>query len=498
MSSSEKEEPFRLPPPKFADETKKSLDSFTKLRNPHFSTPSGMLLPREKQPPPMYGPRGSTVPPRFLNSYHRRGMGGRRSEDRNDNFQYQFLKGPRHGHYNEDKDVIPELLEIDWSLWCEACDMNCNSEQELKAHLAAHQRCEVPGCQYAGHPKAMKRHWRLAHDEAKLLEKAQVQSKQSPEEIASWREERRKRFPTKENIERRRQAQQERFKRGERIEENKNRFPNRPESDYRQTNSRRGRGRFGAGNRRSRKKNETESKEPTDSDSEDNSSHVPFKGTSELKNYKPKPVNALSLLGAYGSDSENDSDEEDEKSDNKTVSESNDEVTPTKAEDQTKPFNPESIPISDEEPVEEEKHLSEGEIESDSSANEDEPAEESNIKKNQSDAESEQKAVEPSSPKRRTRVRKRRHGNDPEQPTGSTTASKLARVERPILDYRKLRQTRQNTMLEKLLEPDIRHERNVLLQCVRFVVENKFFGIGQTKPSLPSQIPQKSPGQSEK
>lgn len=37
--------------------------------------------------------------------------------------------------------------------------------------------------------------------------------------------------------------------------------------------------------------------------------------------------------------------------------------------------------------------------------------------------------------------------------------------------YRK----RRFTLLEKLLEPEIRHERNVILQCVRFVVKNNFF-----------------------
>ncbi|XP_055541840.1 FMR1-interacting protein NUFIP1 [Wyeomyia smithii] len=473
--ASESDYPFRFPAPKFGDETKKSLDSFTKLRNPHFSTPSGMLLPREKQPPPMYGPRGSTVPPRFLNSY-RRGRGGR-GGDKRDNYQYQFLKGPQQRHHEPhfEKDVIPELLQVDWSLWCEGCDVNCRSEQEFQAHLNAHQRCQVPGCQYSGHPSAMKRHWRLAHDEAKQLEKAQMQTKQSPEEIASWREERRKRFPTRENVERRREAQQERFKRGERIEENKSRFPNRTERDDRQPNSRRGRGRFGArGKKRSRKRNDFESKEQTDSDSEDNSPRVSFKGTSDLKNYQTKPVNALSLLGAYGSESE--SEEEGELSEHNTVPDVQKEEIFVQMENQSQLSNPESIPISDGE-VEEEKHSSDGEIESNLSVNVEEMLE-GPIIENLPDLEGEANITEPSSSKRRPRTRKRRHASNPEQPVPSAPASKQVRVERPILDYRKLRQTRQNTMLEKLLEPDIRHERNVLLQCVRFVVENNFFGIG--------------------
>lgn len=34
---------------------------------------------------------------------------------------------------------------------------------------------------------------------------------------------------------------------------------------------------------------------------------------------------------------------------------------------------------------------------------------------------------------------------------------------------------RRVTLLEKLLESEIRHERNVLLQCVRYTVQNNFF-----------------------
>ncbi|XP_048458497.1 uncharacterized protein LOC125484341 [Rhincodon typus] len=36
---------------------------------------------------------------------------------------------------------------------------------------------------------------------------------------------------------------------------------------------------------------------------------------------------------------------------------------------------------------------------------------------------------------------------------------------------------RRPTLLEMLLAPDIRHERNVILQCVRYIVENKFLGL---------------------
>lgn len=38
---------------------------------------------------------------------------------------------------------------------------------------------------------------------------------------------------------------------------------------------------------------------------------------------------------------------------------------------------------------------------------------------------------------------------------------------------------RKVTLLEKLLESEIRHERNLLLQCVRYVVDNNFFRASQ-------------------
>lgn len=39
----------------------------------------------------------------------------------------------------------------------------------------------------------------------------------------------------------------------------------------------------------------------------------------------------------------------------------------------------------------------------------------------------------------------------------------------------------------QLLAPDIRHERNVLLQCVRYVVRNSFFGL-ESRPQLQEAI----------
>ena len=44
----------------------------------------------------------------------------------------------------------------------------------------------------------------------------------------------------------------------------------------------------------------------------------------------------------------------------------------------------------------------------------------------------------------------------------------------------------------QLLAPDIRHERNVLLQCVRYVVNKNFFGVGAQRSNSASTQKSKS------
>jgi len=53
-------------------------------------------------------------------------------------------------------------------------------------------------------------------------------------------------------------------------------------------------------------------------------------------------------------------------------------------------------------------------------------------------------------------------------------------VQKPIREQANARdqfkmRNRPPTLLQKLLEPEIRHERNVLLQCVHYVVQKNFF-----------------------
>uniref|UniRef100_A0A8C2XM03 C2H2-type domain-containing protein n=1 Tax=Cyclopterus lumpus TaxID=8103 RepID=A0A8C2XM03_CYCLU len=59
---------------------------------------------------------------------------------------------------------------------------------------------------------------------------------------------------------------------------------------------------------------------------------------------------------------------------------------------------------------------------------------------------------------------------------------------------KKVMEVREETgaVLETLLAPDIRHERNVLLQCVRYVVRNNFFGL-ESRPEDQRGVKDKVP-----
>uniref|UniRef100_A0A182SSB2 FMR1-interacting protein 1 conserved domain-containing protein n=1 Tax=Anopheles maculatus TaxID=74869 RepID=A0A182SSB2_9DIPT len=448
----------------------------------------------------MYGPRGSTVPPRFLGNPRKRPAGGSPSSNHGNNRQMQpggFQNNYQAGKHNRpprppnnngfDKEVKPELLVLNWKLWCEGCDVNCRSEEEYQQHLSNHTPCTVPGCKFVGHPMIMKRHERQTHRDGGATAERSVGP--SAEEIEQWKEERRKRYPTKHNVILRQHAQEARFNRGERIEENKERFPKRPSAtndESRENGPRRDNG--PPMGRWKRPKGRKRPSIPVPSTVvEECPGRICFKGTSSLKDYKDPPLNGLTLLGDYGSCSESDSDEEEL---------ANDEVVEPKASiEQSETVLSEGEIVGDEVTSNETNLGLDGltrsalvvETQSISSTRtENVPNKAADITEDAPTGSSTSTSactevqagpstsVPSSSTAKASRQQNQKHGN--------TFKDKgVIKGNRPLLDYSKLRRSNQNTMLEKLLDSDIRHERNVLLQCVRHVIANKFFGIGQLK-----------------
>lgn len=116
-------------------------------------------------------------------------------------------------------DLEPQQEEKEaYHSYCEACEKDFASSTAWDAHLAAHDKCSHPGCEFSATKKVLSAHWQLAHGQfsgtgLKDIEvevegqkkKFKVLVGTSPEEVEQWREERRKRFPSAANMQAKRE-----------------------------------------------------------------------------------------------------------------------------------------------------------------------------------------------------------------------------------------------------------------------------------------------------
>lgn len=397
----------------------------------------------------MFGLRGSTIPSKFLTKPP-------------STFKELVVDHPY-------KRPLEENLKP--SVFCDFCDRSFWDEEQLGKHkLQLHK--ELMGIK----PRVY-----------------------SNEEINEWKEARKKRYPTTQNVLARQQAQEERIKRGERLDESKSRFGRKqdrrqPARDmsFQRRESEGGKSqnrKFSPNPNNNRKKRfpiipkiESSSKDITEETGVETLNGLPkFQGTAHLANYERtrvlKQTNALSCLGSYGSGTESESDVEIESSQNQVP------VV-------TKPLSDDELPV--ETPICKVDPFTDAEI-----------ASTLNHKPPPKDPEGEQAT--------KKRHRKRKHSKDEAQVASEQSGEMAAKASnsgespstkrepekatpsnskqliRPQTPWFRRYRRYQNTMLEKLLQPEIRHERNVLLQSVRFVVQNKFFGIGSENREAPKE-----------
>lgn len=461
-------------------------------------------------------PAGATIPPKHLAPYAHFKINRSHHRPAVQNKTFNNHSRPRdsapryHNNVNNNNRPRGPQRATSREFWCEPCDRDFRSADLLQEHKSEHQKCGIDGCKFEGHELIVSKHIQMQHSTG-LYER--LKNLDTPEDIEKWREERRKRYPTKANIELRQQMQEERNKRGEKLNDSKARFGR--QSDRRRCNnnstdgnrggtaSDRNRGGTDAngggansqnrgreGKKKRRRPNKKIAKiveQQSDKDESDqivNNDGLPmFRGTSQLKNYKKRkevqPKNALSsLLGAYGSDSDSgESFSEDEESSDDPVMTPTSTIQPrTNSVAQTSSSeiavaSTEQSSVVDVEDVSYEDNVDEmafdsalpEEIDADNDLDE-MPSEERILKME----------VDPLP------------SMDPPKDANRRAKSKVLdkRIsKRPtVMDLSK-KYRNQNTMLEKLLQNEIRHERNVLLQCVRHVVKENFFGIGQKATS---------------
>lgn len=394
-----------------------------------------------------------------------------------------------------------QQTNVDNGGWCELCERGFKNQRQLEKHYSEHERCCFEGCNFEGHRNSLKKHIEMQHNSGLFQRIGQVETE---EDIEKWREERKRRYPTKANIEARQMAQAERLKRGERLEDPNKRFGK--ASDRRRANDRsqqqrhnkqdndneasampnrgknkRQRNKRNKGNNRKEIKN-VESSEMVE---KKNEPVERFTGISQLKEPQPNPVappqaslsetksqgNALTaLLGFYGdtvSDSEEESITESSQAKDTVPIENNNEPANSSADISEEIKSLEKCTESELEPVEVIERVDNLTIEKSS---DDEAPEEQSIQRFEDVVKEQTVASTDLTAADATVTRKR--------PASPPAKTKVPKKKTMFDSTRKIRN--QNSLLEKLLQKDIRHERNVLLQCVRYVVENNFFGVGQS------------------
>ena len=420
---------------------------------------------------------------------------------------------------------IDHNQKIQFVAYCKYCSEGFKSDNDLYQHRRNHEKCPYEGCKFNASSKAIADHVQRVHLKTNTLVK--IQDLTTPEQIEKWRQERRKRYPTASNVSLRQQAQEERMQRGEKLQEKQQRFGDSQQKNHIKNFDKRNQDKNNQQNRhknrdrqypnkRERPQNfnsnvensegSTKSCPPIDNLPEKKSENVPekksdslpektssslhekksnnhpkkkfdnvkpdeqridqdssddeqratprFIGTSQMKDYHQvetivKEHAALSILGMYGTDSECDEDGELRSSDDPEET-----AIPIDGVAESE--------IIDEKPVDEEQFLDED--------NNDAP-----------DVESVKRTEQILPPPDGKNCRKRKH---------ETYNAKRANIVKPrtILDYGKLRSKPSvNPFLEKLLQHDIRHERNILLQCVNYVVRNNFFAIPTAQPDEASK-----------
>lgn len=376
------------------------------------------------------------------------------SQERNPSFQQPQATNVQGSTSKTTEDRENVSLRKEFS--CDACQKDFSSKETLTAHLGSHIQCSYEGCTFKAGRKVVKLHWIQTHETGRMRIKLDT-----PEEIAKWREERKRKYPTLANVQKKMEEDAKRKASGQ-VLKTKN-FRYRRGQGRGRSFQRGGQNHFN-NNRRHPKRfpkelngldhtagdqakqqfrdvNQEEVAQPSDrlhnvedplslvlddcfeneprnqmreslsqerllKETSNNSDPALCSGTSG--------ISALSsLCTAYASDSEDD----------KPSEEINNNINTASLPQATKTEEGAAVKCT---------------------------SADTNVKKEQ------------------RKATKRRHRKS--RKTFSKGNSNCVGV-------------RKSTLLEKLLAPDIRHERNVILQCLRYIVKKHFFGVGDTSVS---------------
>lgn len=393
------------------------------------------------------------------NSGHRLDNKNRFSNQRN-NSNMNFCQQRSHSNKNKNKNknkVNKRDLAQNNLFYCDVCDRGFKTEEKYQEHVSDHEKCSVEGCTYMAAPKLVQLHYRLQHSTG-LAKKIWIL--ESKEDIEKWRNERKRNYPTAENIEKKKKIKEERKSRGEVLETKEfGKFRKRQ-----------------PGRQRHNINNDTDNNNDTDGKQKGKRNRRKRKNNRGGKNrnddHEKSPAKKIKT------------DEETRNTQNNcnSVKETGNKDQ-TKIEDKDSSVDPLSYVLADDNSDEEPTEIKNATTPLDSSeSSSSDAALTGGLGSIQmmygSDSESENE-TKPATEGRKDATSKTSESISPDKKVTKAQPfkSKLKTKKKTDLFYRR----RRMTLLEKLLANEIRQERNQILQCVHYIVKNKFFGVGNEK-----------------
>ncbi|GFY49479.1 nuclear fragile X mental retardation-interacting protein 1 [Trichonephila inaurata madagascariensis] len=419
------------------------------------------------------------------------------------NVRKQFHKN---GHHVK-KNNFEVKQEAKQKYMCDTCDRAFSSETDYQSHVSSHIKCRFPNCQFEAHPAIVTLHKKMQHDTGYA---DRINKLKNDEEIEKWRAERIRHFPTAANILKRKAEEAEKEARGEVIEEKEFGKFKRQKQDENGTNDKREGAHWKEKKRsRFRKKNDKprmSSNVPsvsTVSDSEsDDDSHIKVRRFSGMfVSSKDVPVDGKSEeISTDAVKNVNHNEKVQEALDtNKTALQCADvkiQNVFTSTEKELEDEAPIEIPIKKKRVV----------LTSDLQNASEKAASFSDLISNK-DAEIKNLAftsiesnLDNEAPIKMPIIKEERdvHISDSQNASENIESFPNHKSDKDDKTSKKFSKQEQNktlnrhknadhnsfrkeTLLEKLLADQIRKERNMIMQCVRHVVKNDFFGIGKKR-----------------
>ncbi|KAK0078836.1 hypothetical protein PV325_002044 [Microctonus aethiopoides] len=353
---------------------------------------------------------------------------------------------PEYFDERDENNVTSEDEETNY--YCEMCDREFFSEQLLKDHNETHKVCGIDGCTFTAHPKLIEKHVSMQHRTG-LYHK--IKNLSTPEDIANWINERKRKYPTKTCIELKKAEKLEQQERGEVIKINKSNNTSRQNKNQTQVKNRR--------NKRSRLSKEKKIEEQD-----------------VVKMYR----GVRPFLGTKSLDEKSDSDEAtnvDPASDNEIVIDTN-KISDDEEETSSSIANPVvsikslgslvadySSDMDDEMPEEipAKKIKIDMEHECDSALNQDTCAvsndneeNDGKIKKIEKDLSTENK-------------------NELTKSSCNPKMNARSSIKSNGVPEKKNRFPKRQMLLQRLLSRSITHERNFICQCIKYIEDNNYF-----------------------